>query len=70
VLHILGPLTAEVGRLSVADAAGAEDEACVTLVVADVDDGLRTSVVGWPDELAIEAHVVWCDAVRGQVAGE
>ena len=69
-LHILGPRMPEVGRLSVADAAGAEDQARAPLVVSGVDDGLRASVVGRPDERAVEPDVVRGDAVRCQVVDQ
>src|SRR5262249_14870027 len=69
-LYVLGPLAPEVGRLWVADAARAEDEACAALVVASVDDRLRASVVGRPDELSVEPNVVPSDAVRQEVFDE
>jgi hypothetical protein len=57
-LDFRGPLTAEVRRLRVADTAGTEDEARPALVVPCVDDRLRASVIGWPDDVAVEPNVI------------
>ena len=39
-------------------------------MVARVDDRLGAAVVGWPDELAVEAHVVRNDGVGDEVVDE
>jgi hypothetical protein len=69
-LDVVGPFLPEVGRLRVADAAGAEDNPDVTFMIACVDDRSGPIVVGRPDRLTVEANVVGDDGVGFQVVDE